>query len=405
MAIKKINCRALLLPALIACISFPRMLFALDLGIGDLQAHGFASQGYTLTSGNNFFGSSSGNGSLDFREIGINLSSRPHPDVLIAAQGLYRDAGGSDSDGFRLDFANLDLHRALDEHSTVGLRLGRVKNPFGIYNETRDVIWTRPGVTLPQSVYFDALALRQAMISSDGGLLYGRHAFGDHALDVEFLASEPNDDSGGAREFLTGLAHAPGHMTGDPLLIGRVGYQWKEGRLRLLFSLVNLDRDFKSNSALVPSGNVKALFPLASAQINLEDWSFTGEYGQVTLERSGFFPGGQVFTNTSENFYFQTEYRFAPSWTALLRFDAFFANINDRNGKKSSQLTGLPRHRFFGQDITVGLRWTYKDFLIASDYHRVYGTAWLSPVDNPGFARGIGDGHWDLFTLMASFRF
>lgn len=388
------------------CLLYTGNLPALDLGFGDWQAHGFASQGYTYTSGNNFFGSSSGTGSLDFREIGINVSGRPHPDVLIAAQGLYRDAGGSDNDAFRLDFANLDYKLSLAEHTTVGIRLGRVKNPFGIYNETRDVIWTRPGVTLPQSVYFDALALRQAMISSDGGLVYGRYAFGDHALTAEFVTSEPLDNTGGAAEFLTGLPDAPGKMTGDPLYLGRVGYQWKEGRFRLLFTIVDLNRDFRSSSPLVPSGNVKALFPLASAQLNLEDWSFTAEYGHITLARSGFFnPSGIVLRNTSENFYLQAEYRFASSWTALLRFDALFANINDRGGKRLAELTGLPRHRFFAKDITFGLRWAYKDFLVAADYHRVYGTAWLSPVDNPDFARGFGDPRWDLFTLMASIRF
>ncbi|MGH8559479.1 MAG: hypothetical protein ACRESZ_18925 [Methylococcales bacterium] len=385
---------------------YPRNLSALDLGIGDWQAHGFASQGYTYTSGNNFFGSSSGNGSLNFTETGVNVLGHLQPNLLIAAQGLYRDAGGSDNDNFRLDFANLDYHLSLDEHSTVGIRLGRVKIPFGIYNETRDVIWTRPGVTLPQSVYFDALGLRQAFISSDGGLAYGRYTFGDHAISAEMVVSEPRDNTSGTPAFLTGLPNADGRMSGNPILVGRMGYQWREGRFRLLFSVVNVDRNFTSFSPSIPSGSVKAFYPLASTQLNLEDWSFTAEYGQVALERSGFFfPSGTVFKNTSENFYLQTEYRFTPSWTALLRFDAFFANINDRGGKRTAQLTGLPRHRFFAEDITFGLRWTYKDFLVAADYHRVYGTAWLSPVDNPDLARGLGDARWDLLTLMASYRF
>jgi hypothetical protein len=379
---------------------------ALDFGVGDWQAHGFASQGYTYTTGNNFFGNSQENGSFDFREIGVNVSGHPYPNLLIAAQGLFRDAGGSDNDDFRLDFANLDYRLPLDEHATVGVRLGRVKNPFGLYNETRDVVWTRPGVTLPQSVYLDALALRQAMISSDGGLVYGRYQYGDHALSAEFVVSEPRDNTGGATEFLTGLPSAPGEMSGDPLYLGRVGYQWQEGRFKLLFTIVNLDRNFNSFSPSVPSGNVKALVPLASAQLNLEDWSFTAEYAQFTVERSGFIPGGGVFENTSENFYAQSEYRFAPDWTALLRFDAVFANINDRSGKRTAELTGLPRYRFFAKDITFGLRWEFaRNFLAAAEYHRVYGTAWLSPVDNPNLATGGGDPRWDLFALMVSFRF
>jgi hypothetical protein len=39
------------------------------------------------------------------------------------------------------------------------------------------------------------------------------------------------------------------------------------------------------------------------------------------------------------------------------------------------------------------------------EYHNVYGTGWLSPVDNPELNLNGGDSHWDLFALMLSFRF
>ncbi len=393
----------------VLCLTSSRTAIALDLGIGDWSAHGFASQGYTYTTGNNFFGKSQNDGSFDFREIGVNVAGHIYPNFFIAAQGLYRDAGGSDRDNFRLDFANLDYQLPLGDESAVGIRLGRIKNPFGLYNDTRDVIWTRPGATLPQSVYFDALALRQAMISSDGGLIYGRHAFGNHALSAEFVTANPLDNTGGASEFLTGRTES-GKMTGRPLLIGRAGYQWKEGRFRLLFSIVNLDRKFKSS--LGPSGNVKALYPLASAQLNLEKWSFTAEYGRVIMERSrslSYFDA--PFKNTSESFYVQSEYRFTPTLTGLLRFDAFFADVGDRSGKRMARLTGLPKHAFSAKDITVGLRWEFaKNFMVAADYHHIWGTGWLSPIDNPQLQNPLspgagGDSDWDLITVMFSYRF
>ncbi len=69
-------------------------------------------------------------------------------------------------------------------------------------------------------------------------------------------------------------------------------------------------------------------------------------------------------------------------------------------------MTGLPRHRFFAKDLTFGLRWEFaRDWLVAAEYHNVYGTGWLSPVDNPELNLNGGDGHWDLFALMLSFRF
>lgn len=390
----------------VVLIGHTQCLQALELGTDNWQLHGFASQGYTLTSEYNMFGQSRTGGSLDFTEIGVNVSGRLHPDLLVAAQGLYRATGGSDDEDFRLDFANLDYHYAFDEYATVGFRLGRVKNPFGLYNDTRDVVWTRPGVMMPQSVYFDSLALRQPMISSDGGLLYGRYAFGDHAFTSEFTISEPQDGSGGATAFLTGIPNARGDMEGRPMFIGRMGYEWQEGRFRVLFSIVDLDRDFKSAMPGIPSGNIKAFYPLASVQLNLEEWTFTGEYGQVSTEQSGFTPGGGVVKNTSESFYLQAQYRFLPDWSALLRFDHFTLNIDDRGGDKLSQITGLPKHSFYARDLTVGLRWEFmRHWLLVSEYHSVWGTAWLSPADNSDLAQRTGPERWDMFTMMLSFRF
>jgi hypothetical protein len=393
---------------------------AIDLGFRDFQMHGFASQGYTYTSGNNFFGNSQDDGSLEFTELGLNLLGHPWPNLLVAVQGLYRDTGGSDEEDFRLDYANFDLSLPVHDNLTLGIRAGRVKNPFGLYNEARDVIWTRPSVLLPQSIYFDSLALREIELASDGGLLYGRFAFGDHALSAELVASDPRANASGAADFIVGFDslafrgtdHAPGSLSGRLLLVGRAGYEWREGLVRLFFTAVDFDHDFESSSPTFPSGNAKVFAPLISAQINLEQWSLTGEYLRIDTERSGFTPpDGRLIKNTSESYYLQAQYRFAPGWSAFARYDALFTNIDDHDGSASARLSGLPRDRFFAKDFTFGLRWEFlEDWLVAAEYHNIDGTAWLSPVDNPGInnpaqAREVSDGHWDLFTLMFSYRF
>jgi hypothetical protein len=76
-----------------------------------------------------------------------------------------------------------------------------------------------------------------------------------------------------------------------------------------------------------------------------------------------------------------------------------------------ARATGFPRDRFYAKDLTFGLRWEFlENWLVAAEYHNIDGTAWLSPVDNPGInnparVREVSDGHWDLFTLMFSYRF
>jgi hypothetical protein len=392
---------------------------AIDLGFRDFQMHGFASQGYTYTSANDFFGNSQGAGSLEFTELGMNVLGHPFPNLLFAAQGSFRDTAGSDEDDFRLDYANLDFSLPLRDDLTLGVRGGRVRNPFGLYSETRDVIWTRPSVLLPQSLYFDSLGLRTPELASDGGILYGRYRFGDHAFTAEFLAADPNTET--ATPFLT-TPFVSGTLGGRPILIGRAGYDWQEGRFRLLFTAVDFDHDFEPSSSAALPGNVKLFAPIVSAQVNLEDWSFTGEYLRTGIRRTGIFreefldrldPVARKFflDNTAESYYLQVQYRFAPAWSAIARYDAFFQNSDDHDGSATARGTGLPRHRFYAKDLTFGLRWEFlDDWLVAAEYHNVDGTGWLSPIDNPGIndparVREVSDGHWDLFALMFSYRF
>ncbi|MGX2040578.1 hypothetical protein ACWJKU_10670 [Methylocaldum sp. MU1018] len=390
--------------AVSVCLLLSESASALDLGTVDWQLHGFASQGFTYTTSNQVFGASRG-GSLDFTEMGINGSVRPLPNLLLSVQGLYRNAGGSDREDFRLDFAQVDYNvPLLDSSLTLGVRAGRVKIPFGLYNDTRDVVWTRPSVILPQSIYFDTLGLRQAMISADGGVLYSRHNWGDHRFNLEFMIADPQDDTGDAAEFLTGILDAPGTMEGRPLFLGRAVYEWMGGRARAMFSVVDLDRDFRSGAAAVPSGRVEALYPLFSLQYNEERWSLTAEYGWVDSRRGGFTPA--PLESTSEGFYVQGEYRLSDDWSAVLRYDVFHADRDDRSGHSLARQTGQARHRFYARDLAVGVRWEFvRNWLIAAEYHNVDGTAWLSPHDNSDLLKGGGDPHWDLFALMLSFRF
>lgn len=143
------------------------------------QIHGFASQAFILSTDNNFFGGSKDNGTFDFRELGINASWRILPRLQVAAQGVARWAGENDEGSPRLDYGLVDYAFVSNAKNTWGLRLGRVINPIGFYNDTRDVAFTRPSIFLPQSIYFDRT--RDVALSADGGQVYGeqRTSIGD----------------------------------------------------------------------------------------------------------------------------------------------------------------------------------------------------------------------------------
>jgi hypothetical protein len=383
---------------------------------GKVQVHGFAGQGATYTDHHQVFGTSR-DVSLDFREMGINTSVKLLPNLLISAQGLYRDTGGSDRQGARLDFAQADYSfPLLDSSLVLGVRGGRVKIPFGLYNDTRDVVWTRPSVFLPQSIYFDTLALRQGMIAADGGVVYGRYTHGEHRYGWEFLTAEPQDSTGGVMAFFTGIPSVfpkvQGSFEGRPVLVGRTFYEWMGGRGKLMFSVVDIDRDFRTSNMMYQDGNTKMTFPLFSAQYNAEKWSLTAEYGWINSERNGYSPLLQNLPtwkeNTSENFYVQGEYRFTNDFSVLLRYDVLHINRDDRDGREMSRLTNgmIAAHRFYARDLTAGIRWEFaRNFLLAADYHYVNGTAWLNETDNPNLVGPGSSSHFSLITTMLSFRF
>jgi hypothetical protein len=394
----------------------PAEALALEWLDGKVQVHGFAGQGATYTDHNQVFGTSR-DVSLDFREMGLNTSVKLMPNLLISAQGIYRDTGGSEREKVWLDFAQADYsHPFLDSSLVLGVRGGRVKIPFGLYNDTRDVLWTRPSVLLPQSIYFDTLAFRRGMIAGDGGVVYGRYTHGENRFGWEFLAVDPQDNTGGVTAFETGIPSffpkAEGSLGGRPLLIGRTFYEWMGGRGKLMFSVVDLDRDFRSLNTFYQNGNTKMTYPLFSAQYNAELWSLTAEYGWIDSQRSGYSSQLQNLPtwkkNTSENFYVQGEYRFTTNFSAVLRYDVFHLNRDDRDGKEMSQLTGgrVAPHRFYARALTAGVRWEFApNFLLAADYHYVSGTAWLNETDNPTLSTSPATSHFSLLTAMLSFRF
>ncbi|HOP16792.1 MAG TPA: hypothetical protein PLX99_09285, partial [Gammaproteobacteria bacterium] len=127
--------------------------------------HGFATQGYIKTSANSFFGDSE-DGSFEFTELGVNASMDATENIRLSGQLLSRSAGEMYSGTPSIDFALADYTVRSTENDNIGVMVGRIKNPLGLFNETRDVAFTRPGFLVPQVVYYDKV--RNLILSADG---------------------------------------------------------------------------------------------------------------------------------------------------------------------------------------------------------------------------------------------
>lgn len=362
-----------------------------------VQIHGFLSQGFLHTSDNNLFGHSDDSISTDFRELGLNGSWRVMPELQLALQVVWRDAGQTDEDDLRIDYGVLDYSFYSSESTLLGIKAGRVPTPLGFYNETRDIASTRPSILLPQSIYFDRN--RNLAISADGGYLYAEHQSDYGGILFSIGIINPRTDDPGFKNAIVG--NDSGDMEGNTSWITRLNYEWQSGLVRLAITYADLNAHYKpNNKSVFSSGSFKFNPLIFSAQYNEENWSLTAEYAlrKTNLKNFEIFPNTKV---TGESFYIQGTYKLTSYLESLIRYDQFSFDKNDKNGNKFSSQSTAPNYSRFAKDWTFGLRANITpSFLISAEYHRINGTAWLSNLENTTTSQ-----HWDLYTLMFSYNF
>lgn len=132
-----------------------------------VQVHGFASQGFVYTNQNNWLTMKTDKGSLAFTDFGANASVSITDKLRIGAQFYDRNVGNLGDWHPMLDWAYADYRFA----SWLGIRGGKVKTVFGLYNDTQDVDALHTFALLPQSIY--PTDMRDSTIAHMGGDIYG----------------------------------------------------------------------------------------------------------------------------------------------------------------------------------------------------------------------------------------
>jgi hypothetical protein len=328
----------------------------------DLQLHGFVSQGFLLTTGNNYLADSQ-QGSFEFAEAGLNVTATLSDKLRAGMQLFARDLGPTGDYGATVDWFYLD-YRWRD---WLGVRAGRVKIPFGLYNDTADIDAAHGVVLLPQSVY--PAQNRDYLLAQTGMELYGYRDLGTAgALDYRLYAGtiflEIADQPGRPYELakLTVPYVVGGRLLWEPPIEGlRMGGSVQALRLEseLLFPM-NPDRI---------EVNLPALLWIGSLEYAWHDWLFAAEYSrwQTELESSEpmLFP---EVTTVSERAYAQAAVRLKPSLQAGLYYSLLYPNVEDRSGREAQQ-----------HDVAATIRYDINfNWLIKLEAHYMHGTAGLS---------------------------
>ncbi len=373
----------------------------------EYQAHGYAAQGFVLSSGNNVFGDST-DGSLSYYEVGLNAEIQVSPRLLLAAQGAVRDAGVTDSGVARLDYALMDYRIVSGADTNAGIRIGKVKNPLGFYNETRDVVFTRPSILLP-FIYSDNQNQRDLVFAAPGVQLYGSAVRGRHEWSVTGTASADRYISEADERLLVTLP-VPSSIHIEDSWNGQVMDSIDGGRWQFAVSLYYARLVLNAMYPSVPPASIYGTFGVAvevvSARYNAERFSLTAEYG-VNPNRDFVTFGGTTIQNfkiVADSGYLQGEYRINSRWSALARVDAYFRDRGDRGGRAFAAANpGVDPASRYAYDLTAGLSWRPSTrWGVWGEYHWVDGTATVQALDNTG---RVPADHWSALMLMAGFRF
>lgn len=372
-----------------------------DLAAPRYHLQGFAAQGLIGSSHNHLFGDSQDGASTEFTEAGLHGMWQPHDALRLSGQALYRRAGESDKDGLRLDYAQADWLFHQGDTTQHGLKFGKVKLPYGLYNETRDVPFTRPGILLPQSIYFDAL--RDLLIAAPGAFVHGNHVQTFGQIDFTLGWLRPDFGSESTEYGFLGNTR-PGKLKGKSAIDGRLRWD-TPADTTLMLSYVDARADYSPGSAdLLAAGKVRYRHLMATAQQRIDTLTLTAEYGEPRVDFNGFGPALPDASPKAQSYYLQGEWRYHPQWELMLRYDVLYRDKHDKTGRQFEAVTGLPAHGMFARDWTLGLRWdATPKLMLRTEYHHVDGTAWLPGPDNPNlFSR---ERRWDMWLLQAAYRF
>ena len=375
--------------------------------IDDVKWHGFISQSFIGTDENDFLGNSS-RGSLKFRSAGLNASYKPSSSLQFSVQGLYKQIGNAEPKGTQLDYAIVDWAVIDSFDYGAGIRAGRLKNPYGFFNETRDVAATRPSLLLPESIYIDYLQAIFHSMDSVGLYFRSEHDSGTFSLETNYGKPILTDD---IVNTLMGGNAVSGDLKDERGTFTRFMFEDAAGLWRAGLSYIWFYADYKDGYAMpspplfLVDGEVEIKQLLLSAELNLGKFSFIGEaFRRNAQVRDAFQHSiGDVYDKPL-GFYFQTTFKPTHDVDMYVRYDKVYYDKDDKGGKDFQASGRGFYHTALAKDVTLGI--SYKPSFAWSfgmEYHIVDGTYWLPNLENPDLQRQVK--HWNMFLAQVAYRF
>lgn len=373
----------------------------------DLEAvkiHGFLAQGIIDVDGSNYV-NDDGELSAELTELGINASYQLSKNIRVAGQAVYLNGGNRYEEGVRIDYLLADWSFYTDDNWQMNLYLGRVKNYHWLYSSTRDVPMTRPTIVLPQSVYFDGT--RDMSVGGDGALLtakYFSNDFGEFDFNISSSKSPISDKQS---KVLMG-DFSNGDLKHDRGLQASIYWQPELSNWR--FGLALTDADFSYNEkgiSFYTDGDLALKRYYFNGVYNAENWIFSFELLQEQMVVTDLLSVGFNSDVTGQGGFIQAEYQVNSDLKLLTRYERFYGNKDDKNGKKWEKASygTIPHYFGYQNDAVLGLSYNLGTNLqLQLEHHWVKGTARLLPVVIPNPIMNDQE-HWQISAMQLMYWF
>jgi hypothetical protein len=359
--------------------------------LDEIQVHGFASQGFILTLENDYLTDDTKHGSFEFTEVGINLTAQPTDTLRVGIQLFAHELGPSGNYTARFDWFYLD-YRWMD---WLGFRVGRLKIPYGLYNEIQDIDAARVPILLPQSVY--PLQTREILFAQSGGELYGfvrTPSLG--AFDYRLFGGTIFLDG----DSLTAAGSPVSLELNVPYVLGgRFIWETPLERLRVggSFQALRLESTaFVPGIAPIQIKNDSQLW-VAFTELALSDWLLTIEYSRWhTKQRSDNPMLSPAIDVVNERAYVMASYRVSTWLQPALYYSMLFPDVDEREDRENYQ-----------HDLAATLRFDVNAYwLIKLEGHYMIGTAGLTnPLRTSVVDLAAAEKHWAAFLLKTTGHF
>jgi hypothetical protein len=353
-----------------------------------VDIHAFGSQGFILSTGNDYIDEDSKRGSFRFTEVGLNVSKQLTERLSFGVQVFAQNVGPAGTYVPQIDWFYLD-YRWRD---WAGLRVGRSKIPYGFYNESNDIDSSRVPILLPQGLY--PLQARQFLFAQTGAQLYGfARSRWAGALDYRFYGGTIDINPsqvvpvGTPAQLKFNVPYAFG---------GRVIWETPLPGLRLAVSGLQLRMDVV---AFLGMGMMAGIVNhsrswVASGEYAFHALAITAEYGRGSSKQDSLIPTSN-FEVTSDSWYVMVSYAALPWLQPATYYSLKFPDVTKRDGLENKQ-----------RDLALSLRFDINRYwLFKLEGHYMAGTAGLvnpvrfgPPPADPAF-------HWGVFLVKTTVYF